>query len=370
MAKQIGSALDHVQLAANPAAPAAGILRAYARTDGRLYTEDSTGLAIPVSDLRTREPCRLTTQTNMTLSGNQSVDSVTTAPGDRVLLRGQTTNTENGIWVTAAGAWTRAADADSAAEVAPGTQVLILQGTFFKNHVFTQTGTVTTFATDAQLWRVVTYVDTQGSLLPPQPMGVGHMMHNITQRAMQVFDGGSWQLLDNQAIVTSATRPGLFGLGDGFSIYETDTGLAYKLVGGLWQPLSSGAYKFPCRVATNTGPITLSGLQTIDGVSVNAGDRVLVKNQGIGTPGNGIYIAATGAWSRAPDNNTALLMASACVTVNEGTWTGRIFQNKFRATDTLGTTGVDWWFHMNNLSGSFAYAPAADRDSGRHQVLP
>jgi hypothetical protein len=59
------------------------------------------------------------------------------------------------------------------------------------------------------------------------------------------------------------------------------------------------AYKAPCRVAT-TAPITLSGLQTIDGVTVAADDRVLVKDQATRSD-NGIYIAAAGVWERAKD---------------------------------------------------------------------
>jgi signal peptidase I len=42
------------------------------------------------------------------------------------------------------------------------------------------------------------------------------------------------------------------------------------------------------------------GLLTIDGVTLIAGDRVLVKNQ-TNTPDNGIYDAASGAWSRSAD---------------------------------------------------------------------
>lgn len=62
---------------------------------------------------------------------------------------------------------------------------------------------------------------------------------------------------------------------------------------------SGAAFKIPCKVAT-TAAITLSGLQTIDGVAVVADDSVLVKNQADGTF-NGIYWAATGAWTRRPD---------------------------------------------------------------------
>ena len=59
------------------------------------------------------------------------------------------------------------------------------------------------------------------------------------------------------------------------------------------------AIKYPCRVAT-TANITLNGLQAIDGVTVAAGDRVLVKNQTNGVQ-NGIYVANTSDWARDVD---------------------------------------------------------------------
>jgi len=81
------------------------------------------------------------------------------------------------------------------------------------------------------------------------------------------------------------------------------------------------AVKEPVRAAT-TANITLSGAQTIDGVSVVAGDRVLVKNQSTGSQ-NGLYVAASGAWSRSPDADTdAEVKAGMSVWVNEGTVNG------------------------------------------------
>lgn len=54
---------------------------------------------------------RLATTGNVALTGLTSVDSVTPIAGDRILVRSQTTGAENGIYVAASGAWTRAVDA-------------------------------------------------------------------------------------------------------------------------------------------------------------------------------------------------------------------------------------------------------------------
>lgn len=62
---------------------------------------------------------------------------------------------------------------------------------------------------------------------------------------------------------------------------------------------SSLAFKAPVKAAT-TANITLSGEQSIDGVAIVTGDRVLVKDQTDLTE-NGIYVADTSAWERAPD---------------------------------------------------------------------
>lgn len=76
--------------------------------------------------------------------------------------------------------------------------------------------------------------------------------------------------------------------------------------------------KASCRAAT-TANITLSNTQTIDGVSVIAGDRVLVKNQNTGSQ-NGIYVVASGSWTRATDfDANAEVTAGAFTFIEEGT---------------------------------------------------
>ena len=79
-------------------------------------------------------------------------------------------------------------------------------------------------------------------------------------------------------------------------------------------------WKQSVRVAT-TAAITLSGEQTIDGIGVVAGDRVLVKDQGTGVDvANGIYVVAAGAWARSEDaDDDAEVTAGMAVFVEEGT---------------------------------------------------
>jgi hypothetical protein len=80
--------------------------------------------------------------------------------------------------------------------------------------------------------------------------------------------------------------------------------VASSLVDRLGGYRSSLAFKAPCYVAT-TANITLSGFQTIDGVTLTALDanpRVLVHHQ-TDARENGIYIASSGLWQRASDFN-------------------------------------------------------------------
>lgn len=62
------------------------------------------------------------------LNGTPVIDGVQTVAGDRVLVKNQADATTNGIYVVAAGAWARAADADSSAEMTPGSFVFVEEG--------------------------------------------------------------------------------------------------------------------------------------------------------------------------------------------------------------------------------------------------
>lgn len=92
----------------------------------------------------------------------------------------------------------------------------------------------------------------------------------------------------------------------------------------------------PVKVAT-TANITLSGTQVVDSVSLSINDRVLVKDQTVGSQ-NGIYVVGT-PWVRAADANTSgLMLGGLVVAVQSGTTNaGKSFVLVTNSV-TLGTT--------------------------------
>lgn len=104
------------------------------------------------------------------------------------------------------------------------------------------------------------------------------------------------------------------------------------------QAAAAGISVKPAVRAATTAAITLSGLQTVDGVALQAGDRVLVKNQA-DTTTNGLYTAAAGAWARTADT----LSPNTFVFISEGSSladTGWAISTN--GIITVGTTTITW----------------------------
>jgi hypothetical protein len=98
-------------------------------------------------------------------------------------------------------------------------------------------------------------------------------------------------------------------------------------------------FKESVKVAT-TATITLSGEQTIDGVLTSA-SRILVKNHSTGSL-NGIYVTASGSWTRADDFDAdAEVTSGLLVTVEDGTTQADTVWTLTTADPiTLGTTAL------------------------------
>lgn len=117
--------------------------------------------------------------------------------------------------------------------------------------------------------------------------------------------------------------------------------------------------------AATTANITLSGAQTIDGVSIVAGDRVLVRAQTTASQ-NGIYVAAAGAWTRATDFDSWAEIPGSSVAVEEGTTLAdSIWLSSANAGGTLGTTNITFVrADAGGASGGFTIAGAGLTSSG------
>ena len=112
------------------------------KTDGALQdssvhlstlADDVTETLTGVADWIWKEVCRVASTANLSLTGAATVDGVALSTNDRVLVRAQTDPKANGIYLAnTAGAWTRAADATTGADLYQAA-VCVVYGTLFGN---------------------------------------------------------------------------------------------------------------------------------------------------------------------------------------------------------------------------------------------
>ncbi|AWN55073.1 head decoration protein [Methylobacterium sp. 17Sr1-1] len=103
-----------------------------------------------------KQPVRAASTGNISVSApGTTLDGVTLAANDRILLKNQTTGSENGLYVWTGGstALTRTNDADSGAELNPGTAVTVTEGTTNADKVFMViSDAAVTIGTTATTW--------------------------------------------------------------------------------------------------------------------------------------------------------------------------------------------------------------------------
>lgn len=96
-------------------------------------TDRRNGLTTSVA---VKAPCAAVASSNITLAGLQTIGAVTVESGDRVLVIGQTDQTENGIYVADTGDWSRSLDFDGLLDAVQGTLVLVrnqfVEGAFYE----------------------------------------------------------------------------------------------------------------------------------------------------------------------------------------------------------------------------------------------
>ena len=121
---------------------------------------------------------------------------------------------------------------------------------------------------------------------------------------------------------------------------------------------SGAAIKVPCKAAS-TAALTLSGEQTVDGVALVTGDRVLVKNQASSVD-NGVYVVDTGTWSRSVDFDAAYdAVSGTIVTVLDGTTNSNTYWRIATADPiTIGTTALTFESTLSGDAESITFIAA------------
>ena len=117
--------------------------------------------AAQIYDIDYKQATRVVTVSNITLSGGapSTVDSVSLTLNDRILVTGQSTASQNGIYYVSTlgsgsnGTWTRSTDTNTVGEILPGTIVMVTEGTIYADTQWklTTDGVITPGVT-AQTW--------------------------------------------------------------------------------------------------------------------------------------------------------------------------------------------------------------------------
>lgn len=144
--------------------------------------------------------------------------------------------------------------------------------------------------------------------------------------------------IDSKLNLSGGTMTGFLTLNaDPTSTFHAVTkGYADSLANGL-------KWVDPVACAT-TANITLSGEQTIDGVTTNS-SRVLVKNQST-TSQNGIYISSSGSWTRATDYDATSEVDTSAVAVDGGGQAGKAFRQTY-VNPVVGTDPITFVNFLN-----------------------
>jgi hypothetical protein len=213
-----------------------------------------TGLADPTGDqdaatkayvdatatgLDVKGSVRVATTEDITLSGVQTVDGVSLVAGDRVLVKNQSTASENGIYTVVSGnSWTRSTDADNtpAGEVTPGMFSFVEEGTLNSNSGFV--------------------LSTEGAIT----LGSTALAFSQFSGAGQITAGAGLTKSGNTIDVNTASS-------DRVVINANNIDLATHGTAGTYNGLTVDAYG---RATSFASPTTLAGYSIADAQPLNA----------------------------------------------------------------------------------------------------
>ena len=353
---------------------------------------------------------------NIALSGTQTIDSYLVQVGDRVLAIGQTSGVNNGIYVAASGAWSRATDM-AVGSSAGSAAALVLNGAVnggsgyvcttpsnasvvgtnslsfvrFSNSTVYSAGSGLTlasnaFSVDSTVLRTTGNQSAAGvqsltNATESSALGVGALVVSggasvdkklrvggdaVISGALSSVGASVGALTATSASVSSVACSGAVV---GASVSDGVATLAGGTLSNLVAPTAATQaatkqyvdsvaiglkYLTPARLTSTGSNVTASGAQTVDGVAVANGDRVLLRHQ-TSAVDNGVYVASTsGAWSRATDFAAGSSAQAIALLVTAGsTFANCAFAVQAASSYVIGTDAVT--FAQISTAGSSTY---------------
>ena len=124
---------------------------------------------------------------NITLTGEQTIDGIACVTDDRVLLTGQTSALENGIWVVDTGSWVRGQDWDGVYDIAKGTLIQVTDGTSFANTLWKVTTTAPSIGSSVAISQF-TGLAVDSSMMDFLQSGTGAVLQSVQQKERQIVN--------------------------------------------------------------------------------------------------------------------------------------------------------------------------------------
>ena len=261
----------------------------------------------------------------LTLSNALSVlDGYTLLNGDRVLVKNEATQANNGIytWATGGTVLTRATDFDTAIEIASGDFTFVTYGTLYASTGWVQTNPVTTVGTDSIVWSQFTGV---GAYTAGTGLTLTGTQFSITNTAVTAASYGSATqvgtfTVNAQGQLTSASSTSIAINGN-----QITSGTVAIANGGTGQTTAGAAFNALSPITTTGDLILGTGVNTASRLPIGANGYLLSSDGTTASwqpaPAGGVTTFSAGTTGLTPATATggAVTLAGTLAVLNGGT---------------------------------------------------